>query len=221
MVTHQSANASTGSSQTTSNVQAVAAGAEQLHASVQEISHNMAKSKTEADDAYDKVTLAVAETGKLEEAAKSMNGIVALIQDIANQVNLLALNATIEAARAGEAGKGFAVVANEVKNLARQASEATAQISTEITGIQTVVDNVVGSLGTTKLSIDNVRGYVTTVAGAVEEQSAVAQDMSSNMQIASRAVADISDNIHQIVSATQQVNSAVKLAQEAASALAR
>ena len=221
MVSNQSSNASSGSSQTTTNVQAVASGAEELHASVQEISHNMSKSKTEADDAYEKVVAAVEETQKLETAAQAMNGIVELIQNIANQVNLLSLNATIEAARAGEAGKGFAVVANEVKNLAGQASDATSQISTEILGIQGVVRNVVASLDTIKHSIDHVRSYVTSVAGAVEEQSAVAQDMSSNMQIASRAVADISDNIYQIVSATQQVNSAVKIAQEAASTLVR
>lgn len=221
MVSDQSSNASNGSSQTTSNVQAVASGAEELHASVQEISHNMTKSKTEADDAYEKVVSAVQETEKLETAAQAMNGIVELIQNIANQVNLLSLNATIEAARAGEAGKGFAVVANEVKNLAGQASDATSQISAEITGVQNVVKNVVSQLDTIKHSIDNVRNYVTSVAGSVEEQSAVAQDMSSNMQVASRAVADVSENISQIVSATQQVNAAVKIAQEAASTLVR
>ncbi len=221
MVSHQSANASSSSSQTTSNVQAVASGAEELHASVQEISQNMAKSKTEADDAYEKVLSAVSETEKLETAAQAMNGIVALIENIANQVNLLSLNATIEAARAGEAGKGFAVVANEVKNLAGQASDATSQISAEINGVQTVVKHVVDSLDTIRNSIDKVRNYVTSVAGAVEEQSAVAQDMSSNMQIASQAVSDVTESISQIVVAAEQVNSAVSNAKEAAASLVK
>ncbi|PZP55893.1 MAG: chemotaxis protein [Micavibrio aeruginosavorus] len=221
MVSHQSGSASSSSSQTTSNVQAVASGAEELHASVQEISQNMSKSKTEADDAYEKVLSAVHETEKLETAAQAMNGIVELIQNIANQVNLLSLNATIEAARAGEAGKGFAVVANEVKNLAGQASDATSQISTEINGVQTVVKNVVESLDTIRNSIDKVRNYVTSVAGAVEEQSAVAQDMSSNMQIASQAVSDVTESISQIVAAAEQVNAAVLHAKEAASSLAK
>ncbi len=221
MVSHQSANASSSSSQTTSNVQAVASGAEELHASVQEISQNMAKSKTEADDAYEKVLSAVSETEKLETAAQAMNGIVALIENIAKQVNLLSLNATIEAARAGEAGKGFAVVANEVKNLAGQASDATSQISAEINSVQTVVKNVVDSLDTIRNSIDKVRNYVTSVAGAVEEQSAVAQDMSSNMQIASQAVSDVTESISQIVVAAEQVNSAVSNAKEAAASLVK
>ncbi|MEZ5249444.1 MAG: methyl-accepting chemotaxis protein [Ilumatobacteraceae bacterium] len=67
-----------------------------------------------------------------------MGGIVEIIQDIANQINLLALNATIESARAGEAGRGFAVVANEVKTLAKEASDATEQISAEIEGVKSV-----------------------------------------------------------------------------------
>ena len=217
----QSANASTGSSQTTANVQAVASGAEQLHASVQEISQNMSKSKVEADDAYEKVLVAVEEIKKLETAAQSMNGIVALIENIANQVNLLSLNATIEAARAGEAGKGFAVVANEVKNLAGQASDATSQISTEINGIQSVVKTFVSELDVIRSSIDKVRSYVTSVAGAVEEQSAVAQDMSHNMQTASQAVSDVTSSISEIVSATETVNAAVSTAKEAASSLAK
>ncbi len=221
MVSHQSANASSGSSETTANVQAVASGAEQLHASVQEISQNMSRSKTEADDAYEKVLAAVNETEKLETAAQAMNGIVALIENIAKQVNLLSLNATIEAARAGEAGKGFAVVANEVKNLAGQASDATSQISTEINGVQTVVKHVVEALDTIRTSIDKVRNYVTSVAGAVEEQSAVAQDMSSNMQIASQAVSEVTQSISQIVTAAEQVNAAVRDTKEAASSLVK
>ncbi len=221
IVQQQSTGASSASSQTTSNVQAVASGAEELHASVQEIAQNMSKSKVEADDAYEKVAAAVHETEKLEVAAQAMNGIVELIQNIANQVNLLSLNATIEAARAGEAGKGFAVVANEVKNLAGQASEATSRITDEIKGIQAIVRASVGSLEIVRGSIDKLRNYVTGVAGAVEEQSAVAQDMSANMQSASQAVNDISTSISEILSATQMVNASVKEARAAAGALVK
>ncbi len=221
IVGHQSSNASTGSSQTTANVQAVASGAEELHASVQEISLNLQKSKLETDDAYSKVLAAVDETDKLEFAAQAMNGIVELIQNIASQVNLLSLNATIEAARAGEAGKGFAVVAHEVKNLAGQASDATNRISEEINNVQNVVRNVVGSLGIIRNSIDNVRNYVTGVAGAVEEQSAVAQDMSSNMQTASQAVANVTSSLSEIVYATETVNTAVRTAKNAAATMVK
>lgn len=220
-VEQQATSASSGATETTANVQAVASGAEELHASVMEISQTMTKSKSEADDAFNKVVAADAETRKLADAARAMNGIVELIQDIANQVNLLSLNATIEAARAGEAGKGFAVVATEVKNLAGQASEATNKIADEISGIQSVVGNVVQALEAIQASIDSVRAYVTGVAGAVEEQSAVAKDMSSNMQSASQAVNEVSSSLAQIVNAVGTVTRAVDDTNKAAAALTK
>lgn len=219
VVNQQTASASSASTQTTSNVQTVAAGAEELHASVVEISQNMTKSSAAADEAYQKVVETDAETKKLLEAAQAMNGIVSLIQKIAEQVNLLSLNATIEAARAGEAGKGFAVVASEVKNLASQVAEATHKIGAEINNIQTVVGTVASGLQSITSSIDNARSFVTVVAGAVEEQSAVARDMSSNMQSASQAVNDISSSLTHIVNALEDVKSSVDQTKEAANGI--
>ena len=63
----------------------------------------------------------------LTQAGGAIGDVLTLIMAIAKRTNLLALNATMEAARAGSAGKGFAVVAQEVKNLANQTAEATAQ----------------------------------------------------------------------------------------------
>ncbi|MGO8915618.1 MAG: methyl-accepting chemotaxis protein [Stellaceae bacterium] len=122
------------------------------------------------------------ETHRLAEAAQAMGGIVEMINNITSQINLLALNATIESARAGEAGRGFAVVANEVKNLAGQAKGATEKISTEIGNMRSIADDVVGALSAIKQSIEGVREYVASTAAAVEEQSAVANEMSTSMQ---------------------------------------
>jgi methyl-accepting chemotaxis protein len=120
-----------------------------------------------------------------------MGGIVSLINDITSQINLLSLNATIESARAGEAGRGFAVVANEVKNLAGQAKAATERISQEIEGMRGVSGDVVSALSSIKQSIEQVREYVTSTAAAVEEQTAVANDMSTGMQRAAAEAAAI------------------------------
>jgi len=70
--------------------------------------------------------------GRLTENAGKIRDVVQLIEAIARQTNLLALNATIEAARAGAHGRGFAIVASEVKALATQTADATAQISSRI-----------------------------------------------------------------------------------------
>jgi methyl-accepting chemotaxis protein len=218
-VNQQTASASSGAIQTTSNVQTVAAGAEELHASVVEISQTMSKTSTAADEAYQKVVETDIETKKLLEAANAMSGIVNLIQKIAEQVNLLSLNATIEAARAGEAGKGFAVVASEVKGLATQVAEATHKIGGEINNIQQVVSIVANGLQVIMSTIDNARGYVAGVAGAIEEQSAVARDMSSNMQSASQAMNEVSGNLSHIVNAIEDVRSSVGQTKSAADAI--
>jgi methyl-accepting chemotaxis protein len=172
-----------------SMMEMVASGAEQLNASVREISETMVKSKEAADDAFERALAADHATERLAGVAQSMNGILGLIGNITSQINLLALNATIEAARAGEAGRGFAVVATEVKNLAAQAKSATDEISTEINGMRAVSEDVVHGLQSIRESIDRVREYVTSTAASVEEQSAVTGDMSANMQ---RAAAEAS-----------------------------
>ncbi|MDA5194133.1 methyl-accepting chemotaxis protein [Govanella unica] len=215
----QSTDASSASIQTSSNVQIVAAGAEELNASVQEIANAMQKSKLATDNAYDRLQAADQATQRLTSAAQSMGGIVEVIQNIAGQINLLALNATIESARAGDAGRGFAVVATEVKNLANQAADATSRISQEIVGMQGVSDEVVNTLGTIRQSIESVREYTVGTASAVEQQTAVAREMSQNMQTAAIAVQTITDNIGHIATATQRANSSTRQVREAVLAL--
>ncbi len=73
---------------------------------------------------------------KLSEQSQAIGEIIASVNDLAEQSNLLAVNAAIEAAKAGEQGKGFAVVAQEVKSLAEQSKQATAQVRTILNDIQ-------------------------------------------------------------------------------------
>jgi methyl-accepting chemotaxis protein len=170
-------------------MESVAAGAEELNASVREISEAMVKSKETAVGAADRVASADSQAKRLSDATQAMSGIVEMIGDITGQINLLALNATIESARAGEAGRGFAVVAAEVKNLANQAKQATDKIGIEIGGLNSISDEVVSALNAIKTEIQSVCEYVTSTAAAVEEQSTVTSEMSSSMQ---RAAAEAS-----------------------------
>jgi methyl-accepting chemotaxis protein len=170
-------------------IESVAAGSEEMSASIREISQTMTKSKETAAMATSRVESADQQAMKLNSAAQAMSGIVQLIGDITGQINLLALNATIESARAGEAGRGFAVVASEVKNLANQAKQATDTISTEIEALNSVAGGVAGSLGAIKTAIAAVNEFIASTAAAVEEQSIVTADMSANMQRASAELA--------------------------------
>lgn len=217
----QAISGATAAEETSHNVQAVASGAEELSASVKEIAESMAKSRTAAESAFADTEAADKATQELSEAAQAMGGVVELIQNIAGQINLLALNATIESARAGEAGKGFAVVASEVKNLSRQATEATDEISKEIQRMQGVSENVVNALASIKTSIGSVREYVTNTASAVEEQSAVAGEMSTNMQEAATAVNSITLNIGEISKVVKVAEEATDKTKKAAESLAR
>lgn len=206
---------------TSGNMQAMAASAEELAASVREIADSMAKSKAAVDAANTHLVGADQAIQKLSVMSNSMVGIVSLIRDIAGQINLLALNATIESARAGEAGKGFAVVASEVKNLARQAGNATDQIAREIDSLQVVSAEVVSALGTITKSVDSVMEYVTVTASAVEEQSVVTQEMSEAMQKTAGSVVAVNDNMVEIIAAVQQVGQAVNNTRKAAQVLVR
>jgi len=170
-------------------MESVAAGSEELNASVREIAEAMTKSRETAIGAVEQVSAADSQAKRLSEAAQAMSGIVEMINNITGQINLLALNATIESARAGEAGRGFAVVASEVKSLANQAKQATDKIAQEIGSLNAISGDVVGALSAIKQAINNVSEYVTSTAAAIEEQSTVTNEMSTSMQRAATEAA--------------------------------
>lgn len=194
----KSDSASSASNETDAMVQTVAAAAEELAASFQEIANSVGIARSAVDNMAEETGAADVSTQALSEAAEAMNKIVTLIDDIAAQINLLALNATIESARAGEAGRGFAVVASEVKNLAGQVARATAQINDEIERMQDVSGDVISRLRVINSAVGNVQNSVTGIAGAIEEQTAVTRDISANMGTAATAVADTNRNLRDL-----------------------
>jgi len=220
IATEQAAGAASASVQTSSNVQTVAAGAEELVSSVAEISRQITEASRVSATAVDEAARTGATVTHLADAAKRIGEVVRLISDIAGQTNLLALNATIESARAGEAGKGFAVVAGEVKNLAAQTAKATEEIAAQIASVQGVTTEAVAAIETISKTIGQINQISAAIAGASEQQNAVARDISSNMQSAADAVASISENMTQIAEATKSAEGSTREVKEASRALA-
>ncbi len=213
----QSGEVAAASTQTSQNVQSVASAAEEMAATVREIASQVSKSTDVVREAMAKVDAADHSSKELVKTSQSISAITAMIENIAEQINLLALNATIESARAGEAGKGFAVVASEVKNLASQATRATEQIRQQLDTVLKMSETVASELETVKLSVDKVNEYSSTIAAAVEEQSAATNEIVSNMQTAAmgvdqinRHVGDIRESANTTAESTHEVLDASK-----------
>lgn len=159
----------------------MAAGLEEMSASMKEISHNASDASNVAANAVSTADVANQAMSKLNEYGMAIGNVIQLINSIAEQTNLLALNATIEAARAGEAGKGFAVVANEVKDLASQTAKATEDVDTKVKAIQGATEGAMQAMTEISEVINKINHYQTSIAAAVEEQSAVTNEITRNI----------------------------------------
>lgn len=173
----------------------ISASIEQMSASVNEIAKSCVEEARIAEDANIKSKKTRDVIEQLGIAAKEINQIIEVINGIANQTNLLALNATIEAASAGEAGKGFAVVANEVKELAKQSSDATEKIAHQIQSIQTATKQSVEEISEITETIEEISQIAHTISSAVEEQSATVTEVSSSVSNFTAASEDMSRSI--------------------------
>jgi methyl-accepting chemotaxis protein len=175
--------------------QTVAAAIEEMSVSLNEVSRNCQNELLIAEKANSNAKSSKEIMTRLSGAAKSIGKVVAVINDIADQTNLLALNATIEAASAGEAGKGFAVVANEVKELARQTTQATQDIIKQVAEIKENTDYAVKSIDEVTLVMEDVNRISHTIVSSVEEQSATINEISRSVSGVNTNIKDVAQNV--------------------------
>ncbi len=189
--------------QVSRNVGTVASAAEEMGASIKEIAKNANEAARVATTAVKVAEKTNATVMKLGESSAEIGNVIKVITSIAQQTNLLALNATIEAARAGEAGKGFAVVANEVKELAKQTAKATEDIGRKIEAIQSDTKGAVVAIGQIGTIIGQINDIQSTIASAVEEQTATTSEISRNVNEAALGSREIAQNVMGVAQAAR------------------
>ena len=184
------------------NVGTVTQGAEELNVSIQEIAHNANEAARVATDAARVAAATTDIVTKLGRSSEEIGDVVKVISTIASQTNLLALNATIEAARAGEMGRGFAVVAGEVKDLAQGTASATEDIAHRVEAIQADTESAVAAIAQITHIIESINHFQTTIAAAVEEQTATSTEMRRGVAIAADGSASIAASITDVATQT-------------------
>ena len=196
------------SSQTSENIQTVAAAAEEMVASIREITSQVGRSRSVVAACVEEVDKTDRTVERMVTAAERIGTIVELIRSIAAQTNLLALNATIEAARAGDAGRGFAVVAGEVKTLAAQTAHATGDISEQIAAIQAVSRESVEAIRVITGTIQSLSEVTMAISVAMEQQEASTSEISRNVQEAATESRHVSESLTAMTNAVRETENA-------------
>lgn len=178
--------------ETSQDVQAVVGAASELASSIHEIARNTQDALQSTNSCAETANQSKETLNELQSAVNEIDAVIQAISDVAEQTNLLALNATIEAARAGDAGKGFAVVASEVKLLASQTHKMTDEITNRINTIKSSASGTINSVEAILRGISEADSKTSSVAAAIQEQSAATDEINRSISNVAQGTEKIS-----------------------------
>jgi methyl-accepting chemotaxis protein len=188
------------------NMDTIANAIEEMSSSISEIANNTVEVRQVVTEAKDKATNATNAMNDLGLAAKGIGQVTDVIKKIADKTNLLALNATIEAASAGAAGKGFAVVAGEIKELANQSAQSADDIARRIEHIQSGTANAIKVIRDVSDIVAKINQSVETISSYVNQQTRTSNEIANNVSEANTGAKRVSSAIGEVAKGANDVS---------------
>ncbi|MHB2168431.1 methyl-accepting chemotaxis protein [Alsobacter sp. R-9] len=200
--------ASQASSRAAEHVLSLARTADAMSSAARDMATKSAETSLTAIDATGEADRTGQAIHELSSAVAHIGSITRLIASIAGRTNLLALNATIEAARAGESGRGFAVVAAEVKSLALQTSDATADITRQIQAIQDAAASCMHAMDGIRARIASLGTTGEQIGAIIDTQSRSVEQVASMMRDVTHETVAVSSTSRSVAQAAEHANAA-------------
>lgn len=166
------------------------------------------------------VSDAVVTMSAINESARKIEDIIAVIDSIAFQTNILALNAAVEAARAGEQGRGFGVVAGEVRSLAQRSASAAKEIKALINDSVSKTYEGTKQVENAGKTMEEVVSSVQQVANIISEIATASVEQSTGIDQVNTAMTLMDEATQQNASLVEEATAAAQSLLEQANALA-
>ncbi len=160
----------------------------------------------EADHSREEMEAMVDAMNRISETSQKIENIIAEIEDIASQTNLLSLNAAIEAARAGEAGRGFSVVAEQIRKLAEQSAQSAVDTRQLIEGSMQEVTEGNKAAERAAASMEEVVKGVKMIAESSKELSHISSEQAMAMEQAEAGITRISEVVQSNSASAQETS---------------